>query len=264
VSDPQYALAPPSQPSLDLQLRIAQASLPPPRLHPTFVVAGVLAIGSFLVGMPLLSLCVLATSSIAAVVAGSTSRLRGAGRQAIAPDAIISHEAREAYRGVLIAFAEIERVLVTSTRLRSSVAPVLERGRAAVLLCGRTAVLANPLQQYLDRHDPVRMRAELERLRSRAEAATDDQEASSWSHATAARARQLSTYEEMRTMRDRIVARIELVRATLESFAATIVRLQAVDEEQLLHAGESMAEHLDGVDDELAALESALATDLAA
>ena len=64
--------------------------------------------------------------------------------------------------------------------------------------------------------------------------------------------------------RDRIVARLELVRAALESFTAMIVRLAVVDEEQLMLAGESMSSHLDGIDEELAAIESALATDFQA
>jgi hypothetical protein len=264
VSDPRYALVPVPAHSHDAELRLVQAHVPPPRAHHTFLLAGVLAIGAFLVGLPLLSLCVLATGSVAAVVTSSASRLRGAGPGTVAPELITSREARAAYQGVLLAFDEIDRALASSGQLRSSVAPVLARGRAAVLLCGRTALLVNPLQHYLDTHDPLRLRAELERLRARAEAASDDQAASAWSHATAARVRQLATYDEMHAMRDRIISRLELGRAALEAFAATIVRLQVVDQEQLLLAGESMTEHLDGVDDELAALESALATDLAA
>jgi hypothetical protein len=254
VQDPRYALVP-LPASLDVDGRAV------PRVHPAFTIAGAVAIGSFLLGLPLLSICVLATGGVVAVVAGSAIRTRTGGPRPIAPDEIASHEAREAYRNVLAASLEVERAIAASPQLRSSVAPVLERSRAAMLLCGRTALLANPLQEYLDSHDPARLRIELERLRARAEAATDDQAAAAWSHATSARVRQLATYEQMRAMRDRIVARLELVRAALEAFAAMIVRLQVSGEEQLLIAGESVIEHLDGVDQELAAFASALAAD---
>jgi hypothetical protein len=68
----------------------------------------------------------------------------------------------------------------------------------------------------------------------------------------------------MDAMRDRIHARLELVRAALESFAATVVRLHVVGEEQVTLAEESVVDQLDGVGAELDVLETALAMDLAA
>jgi len=46
------------------------------------------------------------------------------------------------------------------------------------------------------------------------------------------------------------------------TFAAAIVKLHALDEEQLVLAGESVADHLDGAGDDLDVLESAIALDL--
>jgi hypothetical protein len=243
------------------ELRTAR---PHPLAGPGLGLAGVIAIGALLAGLPLLSMCVLATGGIAAAVMGSLSRLCSTGAEAVLPDEIASHEAREVYRSVLLAFADLGRALDASTRLRSSATPVLERSRAAVQLCGRMARLADPLQRHLDAHDPAVLHAELDRLRARAEAASDDRAALAFGHAAAARARQLAVHEQMRAMRDRILGRLELVRAALASYTAMIVRLQVVEEEQLLLAGESVAEHLGGVDEELEVLEAALATDLAA
>lgn len=241
-----------------------QPDLPRWSLGPGLGVTGALVAASFLAGQPLLSMCLLGVGGVVAVVRGSLTRLRDPAPVQVALDTIASGEAREAYRCALAAFDDVRRAAAGSARLRSCVAPALLRSRAAIEQCGRMAQLTNPLQRYLDLHDPAAIRAELDRLRIRAEAASDEQAASAWSHATAARARQLAIYEQMLAMRDRIVARLELVRAALESFTATIVRLAVLGEEQLMLAGESMVEHLDGVDDELAALEAALATDLSA
>jgi hypothetical protein len=65
-------------------------------------------------------------------------------------------------------------------------------------------------------------------------------------------------------MRDRIQARLDLVRAALESFSATIVKLRVAGEEQQLLSRDSMIDELDGVDDELEVLEAELALDVAA
>jgi len=74
----------------------------------------------------------------------------------------------------------------------------------------------------------------------------------------AARARQLATRDEIAAVRDRIHARLELVRAALEAFAAVIVKLEVDDDEQVVHAGEAAADHLDGAAEELEVVESAL------
>lgn len=237
--------------------------LDPPRsaVGPSLGVAGALVVASFLAGLPMLSMGLLAVGGVAAVVRGSLTRRRGPAVARVALDSIASREAREAYRRALSAFTDVQRAAAASARLRSSVAPALERGRAVIGLCGRMAQLANPLQHYLDLNDPMVIRAELDRLRARAEAASDDQAASAWSHATAARARQLAMYEQMCGMRDRVVARLELARAALEALAATIVRLTVLGEEQLVLSDASVIEHLDGVDAEIAALEAALAAD---
>ena len=64
--------------------------------------------------------------------------------------------------------------------------------------------------------------------------------------------------------RDQVCARLELVHAALDAFAATIVKLHTIDEEQIVLAGESISDHLDGVAEDLEVLESALELDLAA
>jgi tRNA U34 5-methylaminomethyl-2-thiouridine-forming methyltransferase MnmC len=53
--------------------------------------------------------------------------------------------------------------------------------------------LLNPLQRYLDGHDPVHIQWELDRLRARTEAARDDATIVALTRAAAARESQLST-----------------------------------------------------------------------
>jgi hypothetical protein len=260
VQDPRFALTP-----IILPAARANQSVPPPHsiLGRGVGISGALAAGGLLAGFPLFSLCALATVGMIAVAVVAGARTRG-DAQLVWPDSIASHEARESYHGLLLALSDVQRALAVAPRLRSSIAPVIERSRAAVLLCGRLAKLSNPLQRYLDAHDPVVIRAELERLRRRAAIAADETTAAIWIHATGARARQLATYEQMLATRDRILARLELVRASLESFSAMIVQLQVAGEEELALAGESVVDHLAGIDDELGALEVALGSDLAA
>jgi len=125
-------------------------------------------------------------------------------------------------------------------------------------------VLSNPLQRYIDAHDRKHTRADLDRLRERSEATTDESTVEALGRAAAARTRQLETHDQIVKMRERIQARLELVRAALESFSATIVKLRVAGEEQMILSGDSVMDHLEGVDDELELLEAELAIDLAA
>lgn len=255
MQDRRLALVPLIAPASTAPVRVE-----PARLHPAVGLAGALAIGSFLIGLPVLSACAIVAGGVAvATINAVRSR---APERVVLPEEIATLELRDAYRKVLHALADVQRGLAASPRLRSSMAPVLERSRAAVSLCGRLALLAGPVQRYLDLQDPQRIRSEAARLRERAEAADDEAAAAAWGHARAARERQLATYDRLRASRERILARLELTAAALDSFSAMIVRLQLESEEHFLLAGESVAEHLDGIGGELSALESALAADL--
>lgn len=228
----------------------------------------VLAIGLFLGGLPLVAMGIIAVAGTSMLVLETavTARRARQGMSAaltIPPELIVSLEIRATYRAMVQAYTDLQHALSEAPRLRSSARSVLERCRAAVELCSRVAVLANHLQSYLDTHDPAQARSELERLRARTEITNDDQAIAVLGQAAAARARQLTTHEQLEAMRDRIHARIELVRAALESFSASVVRLHVAGEEQMILVGESVADHLDGVTDELDVLETALATELA-
>lgn len=231
-----------------------------------FMAGGVLAVALLLAGMPLVSMCVFAASCVSSLVIDSvtTASARNSGRCLVDPDDIVSAEVRSTYQGIVRGLADVERALAAAPRLHKSMTTAIQRARAAVGLSGQIAILANPLQRYLDSHHEAFIRSEHDRLRERTETASDDTAIGAWGHAAAARARQLEIHKQMVAQRDRICARLELVRAALETFSAMIVRLHALNEEQIVLAGESVAEQLEGIGDDLELLESALEIDTAA
>jgi hypothetical protein len=274
-------------------MTLPTAAIATPRVEPGgadaavmcgFAFTSMLSVVLFLAGMPLISMGVLAITGVSTIVLESvmSARRRRLGRPGAraaerevpdveVPDAevpdvdgIVGPDTRDTYRAILAACAEIRRVLGETAPLRASRAAVLEHCDAAVRQCSRLAVLTSPLQRYLDAHDRAQTRAELDRLRQRSEAAGDAPTCDALGRAAAARARQLETHDQITGMRDRIQARLELVRAALESFAATIIKLRVAGDEQVILSGDSVVDHLDGVGDELEVLEAELAIDLAA
>lgn len=234
-----------------------------------FAFTSMLSVVLFLAGMPLISMAVLAVTGVSTIVLESAlsarrRRLGGDAGELEAPDAILAVEARETYRAILAAYGDIRRVLGEAASLQGARAGVLKRCDAAVQQCGRLAMLSNPLQRYLDAHDRTRTRSDLDRLRQRSEAASDAPTGDALGRAAGARARQLETHDQIVGMRDRIQARLELARAALESFSATVVKLRVAGDEHAILSGDSVMDHLDGVGDELEVLETELALDVAA
>lgn len=222
-----------------------------------------LAMAFLTAGLPVLSMCMLAFAGVSSFVFGSATELSGdAPRHAVAPEDIVSIEVRAQYQAILLDFAEIERTLARAPRLIGSLASVIERCRAAVALSGQIALLANPIQHYLDGHDPAHVRAALDRLRARVAVTSDDVAVGTLQHAAAARVRQLMILRQLAASRDRVAARLELVHAALEGFAATIVKLQALEEEQLVLAGDPVTDQIEVINSDLEALESALESEL--
>jgi hypothetical protein len=234
-----------------------------------FAFTSMLSVVLFLAGMPLVSMGVLAITGVATIVLESALASRRRRNGATVEDLEVSQtimalDTRDTYRAILTAYGDIRRALCDAPVMRDLQHAVLPRCEAAVRQCGRLAMLSNPLQRYLDAHDRKHTANELDRLRERREAASDDSTVEVLGRAATARTRQLETHDQIVKMRERIQARLELVRAALESFSATIVRLRVAGEEQMLVSGESMIDQLDGVDDELDVLEAELAMDIAA
>jgi len=227
---------------------------------PGIMATSLTSLALLLGGLPVISTVVVAIASVSGIaLLAALPTLAPRRRDLIAPERIASYEVRQTYRGILVALGEIDRAVAAAPGLANTARPVIERCGEAVQQCGRLASLANPLQDYLDGHDPAWIRAEVDRLSARTEGAGDERTSAALARAAAARARQLATYDEMRAMRDRIHARLELVQAALDTFAAQLVKLHVLEDEQLAVAGSAVTEELDEITEELDLLESALA-----
>ncbi|HEY0987604.1 MAG TPA: hypothetical protein VGD80_11160 [Kofleriaceae bacterium] len=230
------------------------------RAMAAFGLAGTLSVAMLLAGLPLVSMGIVAVATTAFVVATKASAAARALRSAALPppEAIVAFDLREVYRAILALYGEIERGIACTRRLRSAIDPMLERCMAAVEMCGRMALLSNPLEHHLDAHDPRALRVEIERLGARCAATTDEDAGRVLRAAIAARTRELANLEQMTVMRERIVARLELCRATLSAFAATIMKLHVADEEQAAMAAGTVTDNLDTVAEKLEILETVL------
>jgi hypothetical protein len=222
----------------------ANLACTPDTVRPCLGIAALTVIGLAVVTMPLTWILVVAIAMASAWTLGmSLAYLDRRGHHEIDPESVLSQEIREAYRAILSAFAELDRAVAEAPQLRASVAPSLERCRTAVAFSGQMAQHASWLQLYLDRHDPVHLRAELERTR----VPRGDATGVALSHTAAARARQLARYNEIAEQRDLIRARLELVRAAIESFTATVVKLCGEDRKRHLLGGSPVVAQLDEV-----------------
>ena len=81
-----------------------------------------------------------AFSAVFGLVVGYIER---APAHAIRPEAVTSHELREAYRALLAVLADLDRTVEEAPELRVTVAPALARCRAAVAISGRAAQRAS-------------------------------------------------------------------------------------------------------------------------
>jgi len=248
VYDSQHAL-----------IRAPLASSGETRSLAMFATAGILSIGSVLVGLPLVSLGIVTLIATFGFVFGIRSLIRSSRVEPYPVEAIASLEARETYRAILSAYAELARAIVDAPRLTATRWPVLERCAASVRLCGRLARSCDPLQRYLDAHDPIVIDLELGRLRARAESATDARAVTTFHRAASARSEELATRARIAAIRERIQARLELVRASFESFTGRIVSLEMLGNEDIVAASEGIAEQLSDTADELEVVEATLA-----
>jgi hypothetical protein len=180
------------------------------------------------------------------------------------PEDIADPQLRFTYSSILSARDELEIAIANAPGYASAAQSVKQRCSEAVRLCARVAPIANRLYGYLATQETWAAARHAADLRMKARTSTDAVTSRTLAQAAAACERQLASCEELSRTRDRIHARLELVLASLRSFTATVVKQQTLEDEQLALAGETVAEHVDSVREELAVLESALDLDAAA
>ncbi|HVK73658.1 MAG TPA: hypothetical protein VM734_10065 [Kofleriaceae bacterium] len=237
--------------------------------------ASVIAFALVLVGAPALAPWILAagTAHYLLVVTlytfseGYTNRVHGPFglplEPDVDPDQIGPADLRATYLNILRVHEEIRTTLDSNGRVHAGLCDVYTRCGDAVQVAGRMALLGNPLQRYLDDHDPARLDAETRRLEMRASVTSDREASLAYRQASAARKRELDTYGQLQRLYERMKARLELVAATLASVAATTIKLCTVDLETLAMTRESLVEQIDSLGEDLRYLEAAMEDSMA-
>lgn len=181
----------------------------------------------------------------------------------ILTDEIADPVLRGTYSAILAARRELELALANAPGLTGVARSVSGRCDDAVRICARAAPVANRLHAYLSFHDTWEIAREAAELRARATSTRDAMTARNLTLAAEACEQQIAMCDDLIRTRDRIQSRLDHVLASLRAFGAAIVKQQTAEDEQVALAGESIAEHVDGVRQELGELESALQLDAA-
>lgn len=166
---------------------------------------------------------------------------------------------REAIGGLHRARAELDRVLAATPgsiagHLGGALAGVRELEGNAVELAGR----ADRLADYLKSQDRVAITADATRLEKLAAQTRDPSARGEFTRALAARGDQLRTLDEIQSARDRAIASLSRVTATLEGLAPRVVHMRALDEVALDTVGQDVERDLAELGQDLRLLEETL------
>ncbi len=85
------------------------------------------------------------------------------------------------------------------------------------------------LARYLGQTDRSEVRSEMERMRARADTATDASAREQYLQTIAARAEQLKALDDLAAALERVHVNLARIEATLEGLAAKVVRMAAMD-----------------------------------
>jgi hypothetical protein len=168
-------------------------------------------------------------------------------------------------RACAVAFAdarvEVEQVLATvpervRRNIASSIGSLEELARHTAALVAR----ADDLSRYLARVDVAKVRAEAERLRAKAAAAVDATSRTELEHAATAAGERLETVHQLATARERAIANLSRVNATLAAMPAKIMRMRTLDDQATDVLSGDVGGELDRMNTDLRAFEDTLVT----
>jgi len=151
----------------------------------------------------------------------------------------------DARRGLARALAESPEALALD--LASALVEVADLDARAAKLAGRSDDVAT----YLEAKDPAVLERELERLSECIARAHDPPTRSSYEEARAARGAELATRDELARRKDRIVATLLSIAASLDALTAKVVHLRDRDGDATIDVRRDLA----ALGDELAAFE---------
>jgi len=234
--------------------------------------AGVTAclVGGITLGLPLLAAGAIGVgaSAYAAMIAHDVADPRFARRvfgplgaplrPAVRVEDLDAVELHLAYAGILRAHEEVRTALQASRGVVDGMRDVYARCGDLVEASGRVARSGDALQRYLQTQTLPSLEAEVVKLASLAATTSDPHAASAYQHAAQARRRQVDIYCQIQGLYDRVKARLAVVTAFLATVQALVVKLHALDLEQVNDQGAAIADQIDDLRGEIDILESAL------
>lgn len=224
---------------------------------------GIVALPFVVAALPLSILAWLVGGGVTCAVASALPWPKR-GETLVFPDDIADPVLRATYNAILGARTELAVALASAPGFASVRESLNARCDEAVRACARVAPVANRVHAYLTTHDTWEIAREAAQLRVRANSARDQATAHNLTQAAAACEQQVASCDDLMRARDRIQSRLDNVLASLRAFTVAVIKQQTVEDEQVAIAGDSISEYVDGVRQELGALESALQLDAAA
>lgn len=176
----------------------------------------------------------------------------------VLPSEIAVPELRAAYVAILEEYERIRESLHEAEHPCNSLREPYMRSGDLVQLAGRIARTGNSLRSYLDARDPTQMAADVADLERKAAHASDYATARAYHQAAVDRARQQAACEAIERLYERVQARLTQIAASLDALGAVVIKLQAIDLEQIVLAGESVSQRLDVVRDDLQVIEASM------
>jgi hypothetical protein len=192
--------------------------------------------------------------SIGAILGGmaiASLPFRRRGSSAIDPSELEDRNLAATYRKLLNAHDELASVLLARRDKSGLATSLLDRSRDVVIDCGRAARITNTASRYLAAHDRDLLVRDTKRLRDAAAASTDAATVEALGSAADAQARHIAALDELAAFRDRVHARLELALASVQAATAGIVKLAALDDEDMARTTapdtSELSEHLDAL-----------------
>jgi hypothetical protein len=177
------------------------------------------------------------------------------------PRELADPETRALVERVHAARAEIARTVAAAP---ASVTAPLHEPLAALeevdQRVGRLALRSEQLSRYLGTRDARALRDEAAHLRERASGARDADTRRSYQEAAAAREDQVSTIDEIAGARERIMADLLRITATLEGIPGRLVKMEALDAAAVDRLSDDVGRELGQMNTELGAYEETLAS----
>jgi hypothetical protein len=168
--------------------------------------------------------------------------------------------AREAVQSFLDGRARLEAVLAeTPDEVRRHLGGVLRSIRELEVGAIRLVQRAEGLSRYLATTDAEPVRREAKKLAEKAKAARDEATRQDYESAKALREEQLRALDDIAAARERALANLTRMIATLESLPPKIVRMRALDAQAMDALSGSMSDELERINGDMKAFEETLA-----